>query len=344
MGDLDAAAFASTPGGAVAARAGAELREYGFRLPLQLKQMGDAQNCRHRSGWRYVMERLRSYHTLEGILLDDFVERSFQHSYCRQEWREPWVGIFHHPPGLPSWLDPSAPPDAIFGLPEFRNSLPYLRGAIALSNHLGRWLESRLGCPVLVVRHPTEAASAPFSLEAFEAEPRRRMVQVGWYGRNQRAIYQVPTLPSFRKIHLLQDRPWVREAIARTDALSPLRGTAHVGQVEVVQEISNEEYDRLLSASMIFNQYWDVSASNTIIEAIARGTPILVNRHVALEEYLGLDYPLYYDAMADVEHLLRDGGAIAAASEHIAALDKSWMSAESFARSVAQFAAEVAND
>jgi hypothetical protein len=83
MGDFDADAFASTPGGAVAAVAGAEVSEYGFRLPLQLKQMGDAQNCRHRSGWRYVMEHLRSYHASGGILLDDFVERSFQHSYCR---------------------------------------------------------------------------------------------------------------------------------------------------------------------------------------------------------------------------------------------------------------------
>ena len=108
-----------------------------FRLPLHLKQMGDPEHCRHRSGWRFVMERLRAYHHPAGILLDDFVERSFQHEASRQLWCEPWVGIFHHPPNLPEWLDPSAPIQAIFSTAEFTASLPHLRGAVALSEYLG---------------------------------------------------------------------------------------------------------------------------------------------------------------------------------------------------------------
>ena len=56
-----------------------------FRLPLQLKQMGDPEHCRHRSGWQYVMRHLRPYNTPNGILLDDFVERSFQHADQRQQ-------------------------------------------------------------------------------------------------------------------------------------------------------------------------------------------------------------------------------------------------------------------
>ena len=73
----------------------------GFRLPLHLKQMGVPETCAHRSGWGYVMEHLAKKQHQNGIILDDFVERTFQHQGMRQTWKEPWVGIFHHPQNLP---------------------------------------------------------------------------------------------------------------------------------------------------------------------------------------------------------------------------------------------------
>jgi hypothetical protein len=81
--------------------------EPGIRLPLHLKQMGDPEHCGHRSGWRFVMDHLRQKVNPLGILVDDFVERTFQHDCYDQEWQEPWIGIFHHPPNLPGWFDPS---------------------------------------------------------------------------------------------------------------------------------------------------------------------------------------------------------------------------------------------
>ena len=50
-------------------------------------------------------------------------------------------------------------------------------------------------------------------------------------------------------------------------------------------------------SSVIFVEYIDCSASNTILECIATCTPIVVNRHPAIEEYLGIDYPLYHDVI-----------------------------------------------
>src|SRR5262249_43997780 len=156
---------------------------------------------------------LRPYSGTSGILLDDFVERSFQHPDQRQRWQGPWVGIFHHPPDLPSWLDPTAPIQAIVRTPEFQASLPYLKGAIALSEHLAGWRRAGRRGPVLVRKHPTEIPPTHFSIDRWESQPRRQLVQVGWYARNQRGIYQVDVPDTFRKIHLLQDRHWVARAI-----------------------------------------------------------------------------------------------------------------------------------
>jgi hypothetical protein len=59
--------------------------------------------------------------------------------------------------------------------------------------------------------------------------------------------------------------------------------------------VSNEEYLNILTSSVVFADYIDCSASNTIVECIATCTPIIVNRHPAIVEYLGDDYPLYID-------------------------------------------------
>jgi hypothetical protein len=179
-------------------------------------------------------------------------------------------------------------------------------------------------------------------MDAFREQAELPVIQVGWYGRNQRAIYQLRAPSSFRKTHLLQDRPWVHDAIARTDASSPFRNRAIHGHVEVIAEVDNQQYDDLLSRSVVFNEYWDVSASNTIIEAIARGTPLVVNRLDATEEYLGGDYPLLYTDINEVYQMLSDDARIAASAEHLACLDKSWLDIDRFVAQVGRFVADCA--
>jgi hypothetical protein len=62
-----------------------------------------------------------------------------------------------------------------------------------------------------------------------------------------------------------------------------------------ILDYKNEsEYINLFTDNIIFGHYIDCSASNTILECILYNTPIIVNNHPAIVEYLGKDYPLYY--------------------------------------------------
>ena len=307
-----------------------------FRLPMRAPE-----HEHHRSGWQFVMRHLCLHNDPSGILLDDFIERSFQRPGRRQQWLEPWVGIFHHPPNLPVWLDPTAPPQAIFNVPQFLASLPHLQGAIALSEHLARWLRRTLRRPVLVRKHPTEIPSKHFSIERWHAEPRQKLVQIGWYARNQRAIYQVDVPKNFRKVHLLQDRHWVARAIKLTDEFSPHRNRPISGPVDVMREVDDEQYDDVLASSLVFNEYWDVSASNAVIEAIARSTPLVINRHPALVEYLGTSYPLFFYHISEVKEMLADTARIRAAWEYLRTMDKRWLCANRFAEDVIGFVRSV---
>jgi hypothetical protein len=64
--------------------------------------------------------------------------------------------------------------------------------------------------------------------------------------------------------------------------------------VEVMEHLSDTDYDKLLSENIVFLNLIDASAVNTVIECIVRNTPLIVNRTPAVVEILGADYPLYY--------------------------------------------------
>jgi hypothetical protein len=68
----------------------------------------------------------------------------------------------------------------------------------------------------------------------------------------------------------------------------------------------NEHYDRMLSCNIVFLDLYDSSANNTIVECIVRNTPLIVNRHPAVVEYLGKDYPLYFDTIEEASYLAED--------------------------------------
>ncbi|PHX39964.1 hypothetical protein AO263_15225 [Pseudomonas sp. NZIPFR-PS5] len=313
-------------------------------LPLGLRQMGEPNACGHRFGWRYVLDSIAGHSdglALPKLCLDDFVERTFQHDDTDFVWKTPWVGIFHHPPGVPEWFDPSAPLQKILKSDRFLASLPYLRGAIVLSEHLGNWLTACIDVPVRVLKHPTGTSVPMFDLSGWTSQPRRKVVQVGWYLRNYRAIYQLPDHRRLSKVHLFQDRPWIREAMTRTDRYSPTSHRKDHGTVEVVGRLSDRSYDDLLSKSIVLCEYFDVSATNTAIECIARNTPFLVNRHPALEEYLGKNYPLFYDSIEEASSMAADTKKVREGYEWLNGLSKSPTQGDQFVRQVVEFLREL---
>ena len=77
-----------------------------------------------------------------------------------------------------------------------------------------------------------------------------------------------------------------------------------INSVEVHKRLDNTEYDQILSGSVVFLDLIDCSASNTIVECIARQTPILIRRLDPVVEYLGEEYPLYFTDLGEIPNLL----------------------------------------
>jgi hypothetical protein len=90
-----------------------------------------------------------------------------------------------------------------------------------------------------------------------------------------------------------------------------------VGEVEVLMHLPNDQYDEVLSCNIAMVQLEAASANNAVVECLARGTPLLVNRLPAVEEYLGSEYPLYYEDLGDAAKKMMDLGRLRGAHEYL---------------------------
>ena len=230
----------------------------------------------HRSGWPYVMNALEPLFDDKALVVfDDFLEKTFFKKRTEiHSHPGPWVGVAHHPPDTPSWYD-TEHPQLLAQVDEWRESLENFRLCVALSENVASWVRSEWGVPCITLRHPTELPRLSWSPERFACNQSKMLVQVGWYLRNTHAIYQVHA-PSFvRKAWLRQDSPQIARNHQRCSGLFPRRSTT--GEVEEIPAVPDSEYDRLLSENVVFVEIITAAANNTVVECIARNTPIIIN-------------------------------------------------------------------
>lgn len=101
--------------------------------------------------------------------------------------------------------------------------------------------------------------------------------------------------------------------------------------VTVVPTVTNEMFDVIMKSNIIFLHLTDASAVNTLIEAIVRCTPVLVNPLPAVVEMLGVDYPFYYTkGFNEAASKLGDLNQIKKTYEYLYNMDKSQFDIKTF--------------
>lgn len=289
-----------------------------------------AGNGTHVAGWPWAMSLLAPLHGDDGILFDDWVEKTFRKAGAKPH-AEPWAGVFHHPPptGVPPWAGPMASCAGLWESEAFVASLPHLKVAIALSEHLATYLRTRLSCPVHVVKYPAAPITDGWSFDRWK-EAGRPLVQAGAFLRNTRCIDQVDWP---RRLKLLGGRGHERGWDENCEALWRERGDrAEFAGVERRDKLPPNTYRDRLNSSVMLMEGFAASASTLVGECVANGTPICLNHLPSLVEYVGHDYPLLFHSPTEVGTMLADDGRVLAASEHLRGLDRGWLEPDEFRR------------
>lgn len=296
------------------------------QLPLHVVGTGE-----HRSGWPYCVDALRPLFTADAtVMFDDFIERTFLYDvqwHVDATHHMPWVGCFHHPPDMPEVYFPQLHLQRLENNARWLSSVEHLRLGVTFAPNTARWLRAQCpDLPIVTVKHPTGKPMLPWSPERFRRNSVKRLVQVGWFLRNTTAIYQVDAPTRFRKTHLRQNQHFVDRAhrLCQQKQKDWYPGRGNVGEVEQLAEMQAVDYDLLLAENVVLVEVISAAANNTVVECIARNTPLCINRHEGPVYYLGEDYPLFFDDLDEVPYLMTEQ-KILSAHRHLKSMDKWWI-------------------
>ena len=282
----------------------------------------------HRSGWKVCVDALRKYHDPGGVLLIGYLEQKLK---ARTIIHEPWYGIFHNTvrnPPIVRRLYMDIADISLENMLEnetWKANYENCRGIFVLANVSANYLRPRVEIPVWSLTHATGEPTCHFSIEEYLQQDQKMVLMIGHWMRNFQSFFDLKT--SLEKCLLCvpsmcdYDRLW--SLIQTNDSVKQL------------QRLEDEEYDQLLSRSIVFLDLFDCGACNTVLECILRNTPVLVNRLPALEEYLGHDYPFFYKSLEEAGAMSEDTSLVRATHEYLTKMPKAHFSPGYFADSLA---------
>lgn len=274
----------------------------------------------HRSGWLYAINSIKELHNPQGILFDSFIERTFTWNLNRiKPHLVPWIGVTHVPPGVPKWFLYEQTNESIFKTEAWQKSLPYCKGLFTLSRYHKKYLEKKVEIPVNDLFFATKTPKIKWTWEKFKCNPEKKIIQVGWWLRKLHTIFQLRT-SKYKKIFLRVNHRLLDDIILKEREILERENSFNESMYQTAKTLSflsNKKYDKLISENIVLLNLYDSSANNLISECMVRNTPILVNPLEAVLEYLGDDYPLYFNSMEEASKKAEDWDLIYEAYQYL---------------------------
>ena len=304
------------------------------RRKIRHAQTADTNNClikidkpiawqHHRSGWNYAMHGLLPYHHPNGILFSGWLDGLFlglcegDRPYPPPVISEPFIGFLHDTPKYDEANEYRHKYETntaihIFGSPLWLESSHNCCGIFTLSEYLAQFVKRYVSCPVSVLKHPTEPPTRFFLFDDLVSNPQRKLLHLGHWMRNYHPFFELNS-GGYEKV-------LIRAGYHRIDYEITNKLTKKHATLTTIDHVPNQEYDDLLTNNIVFLNLLDASANNVVIECIVRHTPILINPLDAVVEYLGTNYPFYYNTLEEATRKLHDDELIRETSMYLTAL------------------------
>lgn len=285
----------------------------------------------HRSGWPWCLRQLRTVERMrKDLVIDDFAERTIGDGHVH---RSPWLCISHYPPDVRGFESPQNCCRHMLASEAWRKSREHLRGVICFSEHSAAFWREAVDVPVHVVRHPTMMNRPEWSPLAWQRNKQRKLVQVGAFLRDTQAIFAVPPMVTVGRARLWSGPRWWHGYDMAVARYWDRVGRELFDGVEQLGKLTDRQYDSLFAKNVILSRVFDTSANNVTLEAIASNTPIFINPHPAAVEYLGRDYPLWFEHPSEIPAMM---GKVNDAHRYLSKMDKRFLSGKVFRRAIAE--------
>lgn len=268
----------------------------------------------HRSGWSYAIDSLRSLNNNCGIRFEGFLDNVILRDETIEDY---FVGFFHNPLFTPSGVHHKYENRGLYNHLNsdcWRRNESFCKGIFVLSDDMKKHVSDMTDCPCESLIHPVEMCEVKFSLKKYISNP--KIIHLGQWMRR---------FDSFARLSCSQKKVALSFNEEHSD-----KGT------QAIDYLCNSDFDELMSGGIVFVHFFDVAACNAILDCIARDTPIFCNRLPAAEQYLGKEYPGFFDSLSEAEFLIGDYATIEKSHEFMKDMDKSIFSGTNFLKTFSE--------
>jgi hypothetical protein len=192
-----------------------------------------------------------------------------------------------------------------------------------------------LSIPIYTLKHPVVTENIiPFDYDEYKNNSNKKLIQIGRQLRKVSSIYLLDSL-NYEKLWLTGTKSydkcnWLLEKEFECFCIDK---TKIKKEVTITYTETFSDYDWLVSRNVVFVDLFDAAANNTILECIVRNTPIIVNKIESVVEYLGENYPLYFNNLFEVPLLLSEE-KILEAHIYLCNMDKPDLSIDFFTKTL----------
>ncbi len=276
----------------------------------------------HRDGWNFAVSGLIQLSSPNGTLFLDWADAAFRDKI---NINKPWVGIIHNAIDYPNeYLHKYGKGihclRKLVNLPIWKENQTTCRGIYTLSSHTATFLKnhSNLVEPLI---HPVRDIERKWSFDLFS----KKIFTLGQWLRRYHSLYELKC--PWQKIIIRAGSCW-------DDDYRSMQKYALGNDVSIWNYVDNQQYDTILSESIVFLDLYDCAACNVLLECIIRNTPILINPLPAVVEYLGKDYPLYYKSLEEASEKATNLDTLKEANIYLSVIDKTPFSIDYFVKSI----------
>ena len=279
----------------------------------------------HRGGWKSIIKYgldnniiCNKYNNFQNIILEDCCESYFFNWNEEKESQvitNKWIGITHFTHNVPIFCE-NCNINNLLNSNKFIKSLNKCCGIIVLSNYMKNYF-SRLNIfkniPIYSLKHPVNENYYTFDLDKFLSIDKFNLVLLGQQLRNFSEFFKINSLLINKKIWLsgISDKKISEERLYNNLIYNKIV-TNNKEFIEIKKTLQNtyisnfEEYDKIMTSSIVLIPLYNASANNSILEIIKTNTPAFITRLPANEEYLGENYPLFYNDINEVNNILNN--------------------------------------
>ena len=244
---------------------------------------------KHFNGWVSIIESLSKVFTRQDFILHPFLDRDtlFFPDNLTILKGKPWVGIIHFPTHGAPLLHPEVNSINVVKKINASEYKDRCNGLIVLTNKAKDVLSKFTDIPIHRLWHPKFVGKNTFDITSYFRNPIIR--HPGKAYRDFYPYFQFNTGLK-KEIHIEPESKWL------IDQTLELSGALINDSISINTTFLKEnKYIKNLITSIGFGYWFDCEASNSILEHLMTHTPIVANRLPSIVEYLGKDYPMYYD-------------------------------------------------